>query len=121
MTHQRARTNSQPSNDVDSTSNVVVVTKWSVASEIADTAATQAAITCARRPPPASRAIAPATITVAAAATADGSRSRYNETAMRCISPGKQGHERRLIRITERWVRPGDDEVHLVNVLVGLR
>ena len=40
-----ARTSSHPSSDVANTSNVVVVTKWPVAKEIADTATTLAAIT----------------------------------------------------------------------------
>lgn len=82
-----ARTSSQHSTVVAKRSNVVVVTKCPVTSAIPDTAVPAAAMVCARAVPPSSRAISAATSDVAAAASADGSRSTCSEPgARRCIA-----------------------------------
>lgn len=62
-----------------SRSKVVVVTKCPTASANPDAAVQAAAISCARRPPPISRATSAAITVIAAAASADGSRSRNGE------------------------------------------
>jgi hypothetical protein len=68
-------------------SKVVVVTKWPTASAKPDEAVQAAAITCARREPPTSRAISVARSVVAAAASAEGSRRRSSEPgASSCIA-----------------------------------
>ena len=113
-----ARIASQPSTVVLSMSKVVVVTKWPTASAKPETAVHRAATTCARALPPTSRATSAASTVVAAAASADGVRSTSSEPgAMECIAQRDQWHDRRLVGIAERGVRPGDDEVHLVAVV----
>jgi hypothetical protein len=60
-------------------SNVVVLTKWATASANPEQAVQAAAISCARVPPPTSRAISAARIVVRAAANADGVRSSSSD------------------------------------------
>ena len=59
-----ARASSQVSAAENSTSYVVVLTKWPVTSVVADTPVQAAAMSWARRPPPISRAVIPASSTV---------------------------------------------------------
>ena len=70
---------SHPRPVVLSMSKVVVVTKWPTASAKPEQAVQDAAMICARVPPPTSRAITAARIVVAAAASADGVRSRRSD------------------------------------------
>ena len=113
-----ARTTSQPSAVVLSRSKVVVVTKWPTASAKPDDAVHAAAITWARR---------------AAADLARDQRRQHRRRRRRerrrqpqhqqrprrerVHRPGQQRHERRLVGIAERRMRPGDDEVQLVAVV----
>ena len=98
-------------------SNVVVVTKCPTASANPETAVHPAAISWARRPPPISRATSAASTVVAAAASADGSRRpEQRPRAERVHRVAEQRHQRRLIRIARRRMRPGHDEVQLVPV-----
>ena len=100
-----------------SMSKVVVLVRWLVASAKPETAVHAAAISCARRAPPSSRATAP---------PAPSSFPRRSPTAAaaqqraRCEvvhQPAQKRHQRRLIRVAESRMRPGDDEVELVAVI----
>ena len=87
-----ARIISQPSALVLNRSNVVVVTKWPIASAKPDDAAEHAAISWAREPPPTSRATRAARTVVAAAASADGRRSTSSEPgASSCMAQHNSG------------------------------
>ena len=84
-THSRSssvrsnRTSSQQTTLLKAKSRVSVVRKWLVASTTSATAQQLAAIACARRPPPASRAISPAPTIDATPASAAGIRSAISE------------------------------------------
>src|SRR5450755_4053905 len=78
-----ARINIQHTAVVLNKSKVVVVTKCPVANANPDTAAHDAAMTCARARPPISRATKPASTVVAAAITAEGSRSTSGDPGAR--------------------------------------
>ncbi len=62
-----------------------------VTSTIADTAAHAAAIACARRPPPSSRASRAVSSTVVPAASAEGSRSTVSEADSSLIARAISG------------------------------
>jgi hypothetical protein len=113
-----ARIINQPRAVVLNRSKLVVVTKCPTASANPDEAVQAAARICARDPPPTSRATSAARIVVAPATTADGLRSsRSDPGASGLHRPAQQRHERGLVGIAERGMRPGDDEVQLVAVI----
>jgi hypothetical protein len=85
------RASSQVSAAENSTSYVVVLTKWPVTSVVADTAVQAAAMSWARRRPPISRAISPARNTVTPAASALGSRTTAMDPLSLSISPARTG------------------------------
>ncbi len=66
-----------------SRSKVAVLSRWPVASKTAETAIDPAASSCALRSPPRRRVIAAVSGTIAAAATADGSRSTTTDPGAR--------------------------------------
>ena len=69
----------------------MVLTKWPVTSVVADTAVQAAAMSWARRPPPISRAVIPASSTVTPPAIALGSRTTTIDPPSPSISRARIG------------------------------